>query len=86
MKISLLISVRSYKGGGGAWYRAALANPEGTIQAGGVGKEVAFVEESSQEINDRIDTVYQTKYSRYPQYVAPMVTGEARATTLRLVP
>jgi len=78
--------VRSYKGNGGAWFRAARANPQGNIQAGGVDKAVTFMEETASETNDRIDAAYQTKYSRYPEYVPPMVTGEARATTLKLVP
>jgi hypothetical protein len=27
-----------------------------------------------------------TKYRRYPQYVAPMVTTELRSTTIKLAP
>jgi len=37
-------------------------------------------------INDKIDTAYHDKHRRYPQYVAPMVTAEARSTTIKLVP
>lgn len=78
--------VRSYKGQGGAWFRAAQASHAGCIRAGGVEKDVTFGEESASGINDQIDTAYRTKYGRYPQYVAPMVTAEARSTTLKLVP
>jgi len=78
--------VRSYRGYGGAWFRAAQVRHEGRIRAGGVDKDVTFVEETDPGINDQIDAAYHTKYRRYPQYVAPMVTTEARSTTLKLVP
>ncbi|GIV75776.1 MAG: hypothetical protein KatS3mg050_0170 [Litorilinea sp.] len=78
--------VRSYRGRAGAWYRAALATHEGRIRAGGVEKDVVFVEETDPGLNDQIDAAYRTKYGHYPQYVAPMVTPEVRATTLKLAP
>jgi hypothetical protein len=78
--------VRSYKGHGGAWFRAAQVRHEGHIRAGGVAKDVTFVEEAGPDLNDQIDAAYLTKYRRYPQYVAPMVTAEVRSTTLKLVP
>lgn len=78
--------VRSYRGRDGAWFRAALRSHEGRVQAGGVEKDVTFVEETEHGLNDRIDAAYRSKYRRYPQYVAPMVTAEVRATTLKLVP
>lgn len=78
--------VRSYRGRAGAWFRAAQATHEGRISTGGVEKDVVFVEETDPAVNDRIDAAYRTKYGRYPQYVAPMVTPEVRATTLRLIP
>jgi hypothetical protein len=49
-------------------------------------KDVTFVEETDPDLNDHIDAAYHTKYSRYPQYVAPMVTAEVQATTIKLVP
>jgi hypothetical protein len=78
--------VRSYRGHAGAWYRAALATHQGRIRAGGVEKDVVFVEETDPGLNDQIDAAYRAKYGRYPQYVAPMVTPEVRATTLKLAP
>jgi hypothetical protein len=78
--------VRSYRGRDGAWFRAAQARQEGRILAGGVEKDVIFVEETDPDINDKIDAAYHTKYRRYPQYVAPMATVEARSTTIKLVP
>jgi hypothetical protein len=78
--------VRSYRGRGGAWFRAAQVRHEGHIRAGGVDKDVIFVEETDPGINDQIDAAYRTKYGRYSQYVAPMLTTEARSTTIKLVP
>jgi hypothetical protein len=44
------------------------------------------VEEINPDMNDKIDAAYLTKYSRYPQYVAPMVTAEVRAAIIKLEP
>jgi hypothetical protein len=79
--------VRSYKGHGGAWFRVAQLRHDGWIRAGGIKKDVTFVEESDPGINDKIDAAYRTKYHRYgAQYVAAMIAAEARATTMKLVP
>lgn len=78
--------VRCVNGREGAWFRAAQERHEGRIKAGGVEKPVTFVEESNHDINDQIDAAYRTKYSHYPQWVPPIVTAEARLTTLKLVP
>jgi hypothetical protein len=59
---------------------------EGRIWAGGVAKDVTFMEETDPGLNDQIDAAYRAKYARYPQYVAPMRTPEVRATTIRLKP
>lgn len=79
--------VRSWKGDGGAWFRATQGRRQGHIKAGGVGKDVAFVGEAADDINDRIDAAYRTKYRRHGgRYVDPMVAPTARATTIKLVP
>lgn len=78
--------VRSWRGRGGAWFRTAQASHEGRIRAGGVEKDVSFVEVSDPGLNDQIDDAYRAKYRQYPQYVTPMVAAEVRSTTLRLVP
>lgn len=79
--------VRSYRGRGGAWFRGTQERHEGHIRAGGVDKDVTFVEESDSGINDQIDAAYRTKYHRYgAQYVDPMVATKARAATIRLAP
>uniref|UniRef100_A0A7C1FF66 DUF2255 family protein n=1 Tax=Caldilinea aerophila TaxID=133453 RepID=A0A7C1FF66_9CHLR len=77
--------VRSYRGRAGAWYRAAQTTRTGRIWAGGVEKDVIFVEEADPALNDQIDAAYRVKYSR-SQYMASMVTPKVRATTLELIP
>jgi hypothetical protein len=77
--------VRSWRGRDGAWFRGAQARREGHISAGGVEKDVAFVDASA-EVNDAVDDGYREKYARYASYVPPMIAEQARATTLRLVP
>ena len=80
------IYIRCVNGREGAWFRGVLTQHQGCIWAGGVEKNVTFVEDSDPEINTRIDEAYLTKYQRYPQWVAPMVIPKARAATLKLVP
>jgi len=79
--------VRAYKGRSGPWFRGALVCHQGHIQSGGVNKDVTFVEVSDADINDQVDAAYRSKYGHYEaQYVDPMVTPEARAATISLVP
>jgi hypothetical protein len=78
--------VRSVKGRTSAWFRGVQTRHEGQIRAGGVEKDVTFMEETDSDINAKIDAAYLTKYGRYPQYVAPMVTPDVRAATIKLVP
>ncbi len=79
--------VRAYRGRAGAWFRGAQERHEGHIRAGGVEKDVTFVDVPDQGINDQIDAAYRAKYRRYSaQYVDPMVVPQARAATLKLLP
>jgi hypothetical protein len=79
--------VRSYRGRGGSWFRGTQVRHEGRIRAGGVEKDVTFVEETDPSMNDQIDAAYRTKYRRYgARYIDPMVAPEARAATIKLVP
>ena len=77
--------IRSYKGSEAAWFRGAQVRHAGHIQAGGIEKDVTFVEETDPSVNDQIDAAYRAKYRRYASYVPPMISPEARATTLKLV-
>jgi hypothetical protein len=77
--------VRSVYGRASSWFRGVQARHEGHIRAGGVDKDVRFVEVD--DVNDEIDAAYRTKYHRYPAtYVDPMASPEARAATLKLLP
>jgi hypothetical protein len=78
--------VRCVNGRAGAWFRGVQTRHEGRIWAGGVEKDVTCVEETDPGINDKIDAAYLSKYGRYPQYVAPMVTPKVKAATIKLVP
>ena len=77
--------VRSWRGAEGGWYRAARAQGEGHISAGGVDRDVALVAVVG-DVDDAIDDAYRDKYARYPSYVAPMLSPQARATTIKLEP
>ncbi|WP_330172281.1 DUF2255 family protein [Streptomyces sp. NBC_01498] len=79
--------VRAFNGRNGVWYRAATARHAGHISAGGVDKDVMFVEQDDPALNDRLDAAYRGKYGTYSEeYVGPMVADTARAATLKLVP
>ncbi|MFL7891985.1 MAG: DUF2255 family protein [Anaerolineales bacterium] len=80
------VYIRSANGRSSAWFRSTQILHQGRIWAGGIDRDVNFVEESDPGINDEVDAAYLDKYQRYPQYVAPMVTAEVRSTTLKLVP
>lgn len=86
VRVDDVIYVRCANGRAGAWFRGVLTRHEGRIWAGGVEKDVTFVEESDPDINTKIDEAYLTKYRRYPQWVAPMVTPKVQAATLKVVP
>ena len=77
--------VRSWRGDGGAWYRAAEARRAGRIGSGGVESDVEF-SDAEDAVNDAVDAAYRDKYARYLSSVEPMVTAQARATALQLVP
>ena len=77
--------VRSVNGRTSAWFRGVQDRHEGHIQAGGVDKDVAFVEVD--DLRDEIDDAYRTKYQRYDaRYVDPILIPAAQAATLKLVP
>ncbi len=86
VRVGDALYVRSYRGRDSAWYRGVQVRHEGRIEAGGVEKDVVFVEERDPAINAQVDAAYRAKYRRYPQYVAPLLTDDARVTTLKLAP
>ena len=78
--------VRSVNGRTSAWFRGVQVRHEGRIQAGGMEKDVTFLEEAGSEINQQIDAAYRTKYHRYPSSVDAINSPTARTATLKLVP
>ena len=78
--------VRSVNGRTSAWFRGVLTQHAGRIQAGGVEKEVTFVEEIDPAVIEQVGEAYLVKCRRYPQFVAPLLTPTARAATIKLVP
>jgi hypothetical protein len=81
------IYVRSVNVRTSAWFRGVESRHEGQIRAGGVVKDVAFVEEPDFNINDQIDAAYAAKYRRYAASIISHINGsDARAATIKLVP
>ena len=80
--------VRAVNGRTSAWFRNTQVRHEGHIRAGGVDKDVTFVEvESDPSIHDPMDAAYHTKYDRYgASIVNSVLTAKARSATLKLVP
>jgi hypothetical protein len=80
------VYVRSVKGRTSHWFRGVQDRHEGHISAGGVEKDVAFVEAGG-NVNDAVDDAYRTKYRSYgPAYLDPMFEVGAREATVQLVP
>ena len=79
--------VRSVNGRNSAWFRGTEVRQEGHIRAGGVDKDVTFVDETDPSVNEQIDAVYRTKYRRYAaNIINSTLTPEARSATIKLVP
>jgi len=76
--------VRSAYGRRAAWFRGAQVRHEGRIRAGGIEKDVIFLD-ADPKLNDEIDAVYRTKYRRHgATYVNMVVSPEARSATIKL--
>src|SRR6058998_3623266 len=56
--------VRAVNGRSATWFRGTADRHEGRIRAGGVERDVTFVD-ADHEIDDAVDAAYQTKYRRY---------------------
>ena len=77
--------VRSVYGRGSSWFRGVLDRHEGHVSAGGVDRDVTFVEVA--DADHALDAAYRGKYHRYEaRLVEPMASPEARAATIKLVP
>ena len=79
--------VRSVYGRSSGWYRGTQVRHEGHIRAGGVNKDITFVEETDSHVNEQIDAAYRTKYRRYAaSIINSTLSPEARSATIKLVP
>lgn len=76
--------VRGYNGQNSSWYKAAVQQKAGRIQAAGMTKEVTFKPVDG-AINDRIDDAYRAKYKDSP-YLKPMISARARSATIKIAP
>ncbi len=78
--------VRSVNGRTAAWFRGTQARHEGRIWAGGVEKNVTFVD-ADHDNDDAPDAAYRTKYRRYAANIIDAITSPAaRSATIKLVP
>jgi len=78
--------VRSVNGRTASWFRGAQVRHEGRIWAGGVEKDVTFVD-ADHDIDDELDAVYRAKYRRHAaSIISPIVSPEARSATIKLLP
>jgi hypothetical protein len=78
--------VRSMHGRAGGWFPGTQVRHHGHIRAGGVDKDVSFVD-ADPDLNDQIDAVYRGKYRRYgSSIIGSVVNPGARAATIKLVP
>jgi hypothetical protein len=80
--------VRSAYGPTSGWFRGTQMRHEGHIQAGGIDKEVTFVDVNAADpINEQIDAAYRTKYRRYAANIVNTVVGpKSHAVTIKLLP
>lgn len=80
--------VRSVNGRDSAWFRGTQVRHQGHVQAGGIDKDVTFVDvDNTSEISTQIDAAYRTKYHRYAgRILDSTLTQKARTATIKLVP
>ena len=80
------VFIRSWRGQDAAWFRNTQARPKAHIQTAGLDRDVEL-SRAGESLNDEIDSAYRTKYTPVaPSYVEPMLSPQARSTTLKLDP
>ncbi len=80
--------VRGYNGQNSRWYQAAIRQKAGRIIAAGMTREVTFEPVDglgNEQIGDRIDNAYRTKYKSSP-YLKSMIGARARSATVKITP
>ena len=77
---------RSVGGRTAHWFRGTQVRHEGRVRAAGVQQDVTFVD-ADHGIDDEVDAAYRAKYRRYAGNILNSVlTPQARASTIKLVP
>ena len=78
--------VRSVNGRTSAWFRGTQEHHEGHIKAGGVEKDVTFVD-AGHDLDDQLDAAYRAKYRRYAESIInSIVSPKAQSATIKLLP
>lgn len=77
--------VRPYNGKRSSWYKAAISQKAGQIEAAGLTRQVNFEQESDDAVNRSIDDAYRTKYKGSP-YLNAMIEGGPRSATIKVLP
>ena len=86
VRVGDALYVRSVNGPTSAWFRGTQVRHEGRIWAGGVEKDVTFLDAEA-SLTDQIDASYRTKYRHYPtQYVDHVTSPAARSATIKISP
>lgn len=80
------VYIRSVNGRDSDWFRGVQTRHEGKIRAGGVDKDVTFIEVTDENVNKKIDAAYADKYRRYPSIVPSINSPTARAAGIKIVP
>ncbi|MTI28734.1 DUF2255 family protein [Fulvivirga kasyanovii] len=76
--------VRAYNGTGSRWYKSAIDQGAGKIEAAGLVKSVRFKPVSG-KINEKIDEAYRRKYNGSP-YLNAMISERTKAATIQILP
>ncbi|MFD2099065.1 DUF2255 family protein [Flagellimonas iocasae] len=74
---------RAYNGINSRWYKSALKQKHGKIEAAGMERKV-HLEPLKGALNDKIDQAYRDKYSSSP-YLGSMISDRARAATVNVI-
>jgi hypothetical protein len=77
--------VRAYNGASSRWYKAAIQQKRGRINAAGITTDVIFETVLDGSINDEIDDAYRAKY-KSSSYLQPMISERTRAATVKIAP
>jgi hypothetical protein len=79
--------IRAVNGPTGKWFRHAQERYQGHVAVGSISKDVHF-QEVDDDVKDDIDTAYRSKYHSRSDasHIGLILTPQARAATLKLVP